>query len=160
MIPALGVGLTSPTDTQVFTLGELAMVDGKGYIYVQADGAITGAGYVVSFKEDFQAIMVDTDTAATVAQGRYVAVAPVAFSDNQYGWVQRFGACSIRSEQDALANSKLGPTADGGQVDDAGSVGSKYFEGMYFGTATGGADAVNTTGRLNWPTIQLVGTYA
>ena len=160
MIPALGVGLTSPTDDKVFTLGEMAVVDGKAYIYIQANGAITGAGYVVSWKQDFDAIMTDTDTAATVAQGRFVGVAPAAFSDNQYGWVQVYGACSIRSEQDALANGKLGPTADGGQVDDAGSVGAKFFEGMYFGTATGGADGLNTTGFLNWPQIQLVGTYA
>lgn len=160
MIPAAGVDPTAPTDSAVFTLGELAMVDGKGYIYIQANGVITGAGYVVSWKQDFDAIMTDTDTAATVAQGRHVGVALAAFTDNQYGWVQVYGACSIRSEQDALASSKLGPTADAGQVDDAGTVGSKFFEGMYFGTATGGADAVNTTGFLNWPTIELVGTYA
>ena len=134
--------------------------DGKAYVFVQANGAITGDGYVCSIDESYQAVMTDTDTAATVAEGQMVGVAETDFANDDYGWLQIFGACGVRSEQAALANSKLGPTADAGQVDDAGSVGSAYFEGMHFGTATGGADAVNATGFLNWPRIQLVGTYA
>lgn len=144
-----------------FSLGHrVSTDDGKVYVFVQANGAITGDGYVVSIDESYQAVMTDTDTAATVAEGQAVGVAETAFADNEYGWVQIYGAAGIRSEQDAAANAKLGPTADAGQVDDAGATGSAYFEGMHFGTATGGADAVNTTGWLNYPTIQLVGTYA
>jgi hypothetical protein len=134
--------------------------DGKVYVFVQANGAITGDGYVVSIDESYQAIMTDTDTAASVAEGQSVGVAECAFEDDDFGWVQIFGACGIRTEQDAAANGKLGPTADAGQVDDAGAAGSKYIQGMTLGTATGGADAVNTTGWLNYPIIQLVGTYA
>ena len=144
-----------------FTVGQrVKTYDGKEYVFVQANGAITGDGYVVSIDEDYQATMTDTDTAATVAEGLSVGVAECAFDDDDYGWVQIYGACGIRSEQDALANSKIGPTADAGQVDDAGATGSKYFQGLHFGTATGAADAVNTTGFLNYPVIQLVGTYA
>jgi hypothetical protein len=36
--------------------------DGKEYVWVQASGAITGDGYVCSIDEDYQAVMVDTDT--------------------------------------------------------------------------------------------------
>ncbi len=142
-------------------LGDRASTpDGKVYVYVQANGAITGDGYVVSIDESYQAVMTDTDTAATVAEGQSIGVAEVAFADDDYGWVQIYGACGVRSEQDALANAKLGPTADAGQVDDAGSVGSAYIVGMHFGTATGGADAVNATAFINYPRIELVGTYA
>lgn len=137
-----------------FALGTVMWDAGKAYVYIQANGAITGDGYVVSWKQDFDAIMVDTDTAATVAEGRYVGVVECAFTDNQYGWAQVYGPCGIRSEQDALANAKLYATADGGQVDDAPAAG-KYIHGMHFGSATGGADAVNTTGFLNWPTIEI-----
>ena len=99
--------------------------------------------------------------AATVAEGQSVGVAECAFDDDDYGWIQVFGPCGIRTEQDAAANGKLGPTADAGQVDDASATaGQKYIQGMTLGTATGGADAVNTTGWLNYPIIQLVGTYA
>lgn len=144
-----------------FALGNrYESTDGKVYVFCQADGAITGDGYVVSIDEAFQAIMTDTDTAATVAAGKRVGVAECAFDDNDYGWVQIYGPCGIRTEQDAAANGKLAPTADAGQVDDAGSVGTKFVEGMYLGTATGGADAVNADGYINYPYIALVGTYA
>lgn len=150
-----------PAASAAHGLGDLyADSNGNVWVYVQANGAITGDGYVVAVDESFQAAMTDTDTAATVAEGQSVGVAAAAFADNEYGWVQIYGACGIRSEQDALANAKLGPTADAGQVDDAGAAGSKYFEGMHFGTATGGADAVNSTGFINYPRIALVGTYA
>lgn len=145
-----------------FALGNrVSTHDGKVYLFVQANGAITGDGYVVSIDESFQAIMVDTDTAATVAEGQSIGVAETAFADNEYGWVQIYGACGIRTEQDAAANGKIGPTADAGQVDDASATpGAKFIQGMTLGTATGGADAVNTTGWLNYPIIELVGTYA
>lgn len=168
MTALIGAQLTEPwtedemaANGRAFKLGDrLETYDGKVYVFVQANGAITGDGYVVSIDESYQAVMTDTDTAATVAEGQAVGVAEAAFADNDYGWVQIYGAAGIRSEQDAAANAKLGPTADAGQVDDAGSVGSKFFDGMHFGTATGGADAVNTTGWLNYPVIALVGTYA
>lgn len=150
MIPAAGVDPTTPTDDIVFTLGEVAWVDGKAYTYVQANGAITGDGYVVTFKQTFDAAMLTT---SNDVEGWYVGVAEAAFTDNQYGWVQVYGACGIRTEQDASI-TKLGATADAGQVDDAAASGL-YIDGMHLGTATGGADAVNTTGYLNWPTIQV-----
>ena len=144
-----------------FGLGDrLCTHNGKEYVWCQANGAITGDGYVVSIDQTHQAIMVDTDTAATVVEGDRVGVAEAAFVDNDYGWIQVYGPCGIRTEQDALANGKLAPTADAGQVDDAGAAGTKYIQGMILGTATGGADAVNTTGYLNYPVLALVGTYA
>lgn len=152
---SIGADFSSASSTPKFELGTMMLgQSGKVYIYLQANGAVTGDGYVVSYKQDFDAIMTDTDTAATVAEGRFVAVAECAVADNEYFWGQVYGPCGIRSEQDALANAKLYATADGGQVDDAPAAG-KYIHGMHFGTATGGADAVNTTGFLNWPTIEI-----
>ena len=144
-----------------FGLGDrIRTDDGKEYLYVQANGAITGDGYVVSIDETYQAVMVDTDTAATVAEGQAVGVAETAFADDEYGWVQIYGPCGIRTEQDAAANGKLAATADAGQVDDAGAAGTNYIDGMVLNTATGGADAVNTTGFITYPKMALVGTYA
>lgn len=123
-----------------FGLGDrLCRHDGTEYVYVQANGAITGDGYVVSIDESHQAIMVDTDTAATVVEGDRVGVAESAFDDDDYGWVQVYGPCGIRTEQDAAANGKLAPTADAGQVDDAGAAGTKYIQGMSLGTEIGRA---------------------
>jgi hypothetical protein len=148
---AFAVATTNPT----FKLGTMAWDDGgKAFVYVQADGAITGDGYVVSITNAFQAKMTNSGTAATILQGNKVGVADVAFADNEYGWVQVYGPCGIRTEQDALANAKLASTADSGQVDDAAATGI-FINGMHLGTATGGADAVNTTGMLNWPTFEI-----
>ena len=58
----------------------------------------------------------------------------------------------MRTEQDALANAFLGATSDAGQLDDAAATGL-YVDGIVLRTATGGADAVNATGFLNWPRI-------
>lgn len=148
---AFDVATTNPT----FELGTLMLGQGgKMYVYVQANGVITGDGYVVSMDAAFDATMVDTDVAATILQGKKVGVCECAFTDNQYGWAQVYGPCGIRSEQDALANAKLKGTADAGQVDDADATGI-FINGMHLGTATGGADAVNTTGFLNWPTFEV-----
>lgn len=150
-----GGSTIAPTTTADHALNEVSWrPGGKAYVYVQANGAITGDGYVVSIDYAGQATMVDTDVAATILQGNRVAVADVAFADNEYGWVQVYGPCGIRTEQDALANAKLGPTADAGQVDDAAATGI-FINGIHLGTATGGADAVNSTGFIKWPTFEI-----
>jgi hypothetical protein len=150
-----GVNPAVTSATALFALGEVAWrPGGKAYKYIQANGVITGDGYVVSWKGNVcDAAMIDTDVAATVVAGMELGVVECAFADNEYGWAQVYGPCGIRTEQDALANSLLGPTADAGQIDDAGAT-ANLCDGMYLGTATGGADAVNATGFLVWPTMK------
>lgn len=152
----VGLKFDDWTSTQAFKLGTKAVsYDGKVYEYVQlGTGGVTGDGYVCSIGEDGQAIMTDTDTAASILEGDRVGVAEAAGVNDDFGWLQIYGPCGIRSEQDALANKKLKATADAGQVDDAAATGI-FINGMHFGTATGGADAVNSTGFLNWPTFEV-----
>jgi len=155
---AIGTAFDETSAEPLFALGTVMWGQGgKAYVYCQANGAITGDGYVVTLSEAFQAVML---TSSNDALGDKVGVADCAFADDEYGWIQVYGPCGIRTEQDALANSRLAATADAGQVDDASTVGTLYIEGMVLGTATAGADAVNTTGSLNWPAISTVGTYA
>lgn len=151
---AVGAAFDAVTDTPKFELGTMMWGQGgKCYVYVQASGAITGDGYVVVLDEAFQAAMVSTSNDVL---GDKIGVVDVAFADNDYGWAQVYGPCGIRTEQDAAANGRLTATADAGQVDDAGAAGTLYIQGMIVGTATGGADAVNTTGSLNWPVFSTV----
>ena len=159
----IGTDVTNWTTRAIYDAGGTGFLlgnrfnshDGKVYEFVQlGTGGVTGDGYVCSIGEDGQAVMVDTDTASTMLEGDRIGVAEGAGSDNDYGWLQVYGPCGIRSEQDALANKKLAPTADAGQVDDAPAVGL-FINGMHFGTATAGADAVNTTGFLNYPTVEI-----
>jgi hypothetical protein len=139
-----------------FGLGDRVTThDGKVYVYVKlSTGGVTGDGYVCSFGNDYLALMVETDTAASILEGDWVGVAEGAGAVDEYGWLQVAGPCGIRTEQDALANKKLGPTADAGQLDDAAATGI-FINGIHLGTATGGADAVNTTGFLNYPTLEV-----
>jgi len=155
---AAGIDFAETSTVPLFELGTMVWGQGgKAYVYCQAAGAITGDGYVVTISEAFQAADL---TSSNDALGDKVGVVDVAFADDDYGFVQVYGPCGIRTEQDAAANARLAATSDAGQVDDASTVGTLYIEGMVLGTATGGADAVNTTGSLNWPTISTVGTYA
>lgn len=138
------------------SLGQRATThDGKIYALVKlTTGGVTGDGYVCSFGNDYVALMVDTDVAGSILEGDWVGVAEGAGDSGDYGWLQIFGACGIRSEQDALANKKLGPTSDAGQIDDAAATGI-FINGMHLGTATGNADAVNSSGFLNFPTLEV-----
>lgn len=124
--------------------------DGKAYVCVKlGSGGVTGDGYVCTIDESFGAVMLTT---SNDADGDQLGVAEAAGAENDYGWLQIYGPAGVMSEQDALANSFLGATTDAGQVDDAAATGL-YIDGIVFRTATGGADAVNTTAFLRWPQV-------
>lgn len=151
-----GVNVTKATTTALFPLNTLAwMPGGKAYTYVLfGTGGATGDGYACSIDNAGTALMVDTDVAGSILEGNRVGVPDAAFAAAEYGWLQVYGPCGVRSEQDALANKKLGPTADAGQLDDAAATGI-FVNGIHFRTATGGADAVNATAFLNWPMFEV-----
>ena len=124
--------------------------DGKVYMIVQlGTGGVTGAGYVVTIDQSFDAVMLTT---SNDADGDQVGVALGAGAEDDIGYVQVYGPASVRSEQDAAANAFLGATADAGPVDDAAATGL-YIDGIVFRAATGGADGLNTTAFLTWPRI-------
>lgn len=136
-----------------FALGDRSQnADGKEYVYVQANGAITGAGYVVVIDETYQAAMLST---SNDARGDLVGVAPVAFADDDYGWIQVKGPCVIRVAASAAANARLNTTATAGQIDDDGTSTAFSLEGIYLTTANGGA-AATAAGILNYPIIGVV----
>lgn len=125
--------------------------DGTSWVYVQADGAVTGAGYVCQVTRGFQATELSTsnDTA-----GEMVGVAGAALADNEYGWVQVYGPASIRVAASAAANAVLNTTATAGQLDDDQAVGSFDINGVILTTANG-ASAGTAEGVLNWPTVAM-----
>lgn len=119
------------------------------YIYVQADGAITGAGYAVIIDEAGQAAML---TNTTGLFGQRVGIPLAAFADNEYGWVQIFGTANIRVAASAAANVQLATTTTAGTIDDAVGAGTKNLSGIALTTANGGT-AGNAQGVLNYPTV-------
>ena len=155
---ALGTDFAETSTTKLFKLGTIRWSDdGKAYIYCQANGAITGDGYAVVIDEAFQAALLTTSNDTL---GDKVGVADVAFADNEYGWIQIYGPCGIRSAASAAANTRLIATATGGEIDDGSpAAGAMYIDGMILGAATGGSAAVNASGSLNWPTIRQLPSH-
>jgi len=117
-----------------FALGD-RYVDaaGNGWVFVQADGAITGPGFVCTISEAYQAIMV---TSTNAARGDLIGVASVAFADNEYGWLQTSGVfANVQVLQLCAANARLNTTATAGALDDDGTAGSFVIDHIVLTTA-------------------------
>lgn len=153
---AVGIAPDKWTTTQEFELGtQITTHDDKVYEYVQlGTGGVTGDSYVCSIGEDGQAIMADTGTAGSILEGDRIGIAEAAGANDEYGWLQVYGKCGVRSVASALANKKLGPTSTAGQIDDAAATGI-FINGLHFGSATGGANGTNSTGFINWATFEV-----
>lgn len=148
----LGADPANPTSTQGFALGDCAKGDdGSEFVYVQANGAITGDGYVVLIDENWQADMIETTNSAT-GFGQMVGVAKAAFADDDYGWVQVKGVTPIRVAASCAANTAVNTTATGGQLDDDATSGAEVIDRLVLTTANGGA-AGNAEGVLTYPTV-------
>ena len=133
--------------------------DGTAFVYVvYGTGGATGAGYVVNLNPaTYEAVMTSTSNDAL---GARVAVAAAAASEGDYGWVQVLGPCEVFGVASALANNRVAATATPGVIDDGGSVGTLYIQGLIFTTAVGSGGNALAAADLNWPVYQEVGTYA
>lgn len=139
---------TTHTVNKMDVLSRAKGADGKEYVYVQANGAIT-ANDVVFVDETGQADQLDTTNSAS-AFGQTVGVAPATFADNEYGWIQIYGACTINVGSSCAANTQLNSTSTAGRVDDDATAGSEDVAGL----ATTGAESSNAAaGWLNYPTV-------
>lgn len=159
-MPGVQIGMNLTTtipETEIASSGKAFNVldtctdhRGRVWMFVHANGAITAAGYVVIVDELGEAVMV---TATNAALGDRLGVAPYAFADNDYGWVQVYGVCdAIRTSAAAVANTGLLTTATAGALDD--TAGTDQIGGLWLTTATGGA--ATGPGFLNWPMITVV----
>jgi hypothetical protein len=138
--------------TPPFELGTVMKGDnGTEFIYVQANGAITGPGYAVVIDRTFQATMI---TNANGLRGMAVGIAPVAFLDNDFGWVQVYGPCDIRVAASCAANVETTTTTTAGELDDAAGTGTKEILGLALTTARA-ASAGNAPGFIAYPTVYV-----
>lgn len=158
--PTIGIDPTRVTAAAEFKLGTLGVVNHptKGdqvFVYGQARGAVTAAGYVCVAQTNFDfAHITTTETAAgTSGHGSQVGVAQAAMADNAYGWFQVAGKGSVRTAALAAKGTRLNTTATAGVVDDDGTVGARAINGMVLGTATGGAEATNADAYMSYPSV-------
>lgn len=134
----LGTAVSDLEEGKGFGLGDrYCDHTGKQYIWVQADGAIS-ANDVVVISEAYQADQADTTNSAG-ALGDRVGVAPYDFADDDYGWVQVEGPCTVNVGSSCAANTKLNTTGTAGRVDDDATAGAETVHGLY----TTGAESSN-----------------
>lgn len=141
----------STASGRAFGLGDrLVTQDGKEFVYVQANGAITAAGYVCTIDATYQAAMLST---SNDGYGNLVGVPLSAFADDDFGWLQVKGpSAAIQVAASAAANARLNSTATAGQIDDDGTTGAMEVRGIALTTANGGA-AGTAPGVLNYPAV-------
>ena len=154
-----GIDPTDVSATAKFAVGTIGWLNTsagpKGYIYVQDDGSgITGDGYVALVDGSaYTAVMASTTSSAPgTGAGKLAGVARAAFTASYYGWLQIFGAGTVRTAASCAAYTLLNTTGTAGQVDDDATAGAEVIEGIVLDTATGGA-AASTAGFLNWPKV-------
>ena len=152
--------VTASTSTAAFRLGTVGGYDDptlgyQEFVYGQANGTITGAGYGVVELTGFDFIMATTTTTAPGASGygtRFGA-AQAALADNEFGWFQIYGKGSIRTLASAAKGTRLNSTATGGALDDDGTASSEAITGITILTATGGSAATNADAVFSYPSV-------
>ena len=152
--------VTASTSTPEFRLGTVGGYDDptlgyQEFVYGQANGVITGAGYGVVEQTGFDFIMATTTTTAPGASGygtRFGA-AQAALADNEFGWFQIYGKGSIRTLASAAKGTRLNSTATGGALDDDGTASSEAINGIVILTATGGTAATNADAVFSYPVV-------
>lgn len=95
----------STTQDEGVTLGEFVVTDtGDVYVYVLADGVIA----------QYAPVEVDGsyDCAASGNAGVAFGIAPQAFADNEYGWVQVRGVCTAQLAGSTADNALLSLVCD------------------------------------------------
>ena len=121
----------------------------RGYMYVEADGAIS-VGAVCIIDSDGTADE-GTATLAATHSGCPVGVAQTAIPDNSYGWLQRSGPCAAIQAGEALTVGEtiwFGATA--GALSDT-NTGDAQIYGLKVDVISA---AGNGTGILDNPTVQ------
>lgn len=134
---------------KAFGLGDRSTdQDGKDWVFVQASGAI--AQYDVVYLTS--AYVAATLSTSNDARGNIVAVAPIAFADTEYGWVQVKGPTTMNVKASCAANVRINTTATAGSLDDDGTAGSMQVQGIYLTTARAASDG-SAPGILNFPFV-------
>lgn len=125
----------------------------KIYMYVKANGAVTGAGYICTINEVFDAAMLTTTTgAAGTLAGASLGVPMAAIADNGYGWVQVYGLGTVRGAASCVKYTVLYTTATAGVLDDVATAG--FVRGLVLTETLTSAAAADC--MINWPYVSTV----
>lgn len=151
-----GIDYTRTDTSQKFGLGVKSVAnDGCTYQYVRAGGAITANNFVT-----IDAAEGPYDVHHTSAVSQQIAgVAPVAISDNEFGWIKIRGKhASANVTTSAAAGAKLGTTATAGRLDalDVGAAFNQAELRAVLAAAGGVAVLCQTLAASNTATVVLL----
>jgi hypothetical protein len=136
-----------------YTLGQqITAADNSVWTYVKlGTGGSTGAGFLMTFDEDYLAVMMSNSVGGLGDKiGVWAAAAAVA---GDYGWVQVYGTCdAMQVLASCAANVALASTTTDGALDDAVANPTKNITGIILTTARAASQG-NAPGTLNYPVI-------
>lgn len=140
--------VASLTSGKGFTVGNRTRAsNGNTYIYARALSAIAAKHYVCISAAGLASLGTD----ALVLTGQQVAIAPVAFAADEYGWFTLSGSSSlqIQTAGSVAADTSLYTSATAGKVDDV-STSFTLLSGIVVTTANSAATSasvmINETG--------------
>ena len=146
--------------TPDFRLGTIGGYDNptNGYtefVYGQASGAMTGAGYGATETTGFVFTMVTSTTAAggTSGYGSRFGAAQAVMATGDYGWFQIYGKGSLRLLASCVKGTRLNTTATAGALDDDGGASQKAISGIVLQTTVGGSAATSTDVIFSYPSV-------
>ena len=115
---SLGIDPDKRTDDAEFAVGAKGYTDdGRGWVYVKADGAIRANNMAV-IDEDFKAKPITT---SIDQPGIPCGQSTEAFADDDYGWMGRDGKFRAEVNGAVAAGGVAGATSETGRITDAGT---------------------------------------
>lgn len=147
----IGANTASVSTTPTHGLGD-TFVDHNGcrWVYVQASAAI--AQYDVVTYDETCYTTVAPVTTTNAARDDKLGVAPVAFANDEYGWLQIYGPCVLNVAASCAPNVELTMTSVAGVIDDATTASLKVADGIAT-TAASVSAASTKAGILNFPKV-------
>lgn len=151
MSSLIGANTGATTTTAEFGLGDRHIDhNGKVWVYVQASASI--AQYdVVTYDETYYTTVAPVST-SNDARGDKLGVAAVAFANDEYGWLQIYGPCTLNVLGSCNPNVELTTSATGGSLDDATTSSLVVADGIVT-TAASVSAAAAQAGILNFPAV-------
>lgn len=147
----IGANTASVSTTPTHGLGDLFTdQDGKVWVYVQASASISQYD-VVTYDETYYTTVAPVTT-SNAARDDKLGVAPVAFANDDYGWLQIYGPCSLNVAANCVPNAELTMTSVAGVIDDATTASLKVADGIAT-TAASTSAASTKAGILNYPKV-------
>ena len=160
--PVIGQDINVSKSTQMHDLGTLLRDKfGREFMYVIANGAVTGQGYTCAVDSSYDATLLTTAIANTLSRFMGPCATNGAPEDDDYMWLCMSKPpgdteMGIWTAASAAADAQLYTTSTAGQL--ATATANAPIDNVRLLTATGGSAAVNTASEWHYMARGLAGT--